>query len=136
MSGHSGRDEEFRAWSDGDELDMDQHFAQLMAQLEACGCGPASGTAGAGTRRSAFDDGGPLPPACGPVIENIAQMLDHVMPSELERMMREHSENCEQCGPAVDAEMRLRELVRRSCSEHAPESLRVRITTLTAEFHS
>ena len=139
----SGRDSGQRAgdavrggaapWNSNDpEINVDSYFAQLMSQLEACGCGPMM----ASDDGAALGEQEQLPPACGPVLENIAEMLDHVMPDELERLMLEHSAHCDQCGPAVDAEIRLRELVRRSCAEQAPESLRLRVTTLTAKYHN
>ena len=129
----SERDFGERAGGDGADIDLEQHFAQLLGQLEACGCGPVMPQAG--DDEDALNAAA-LPPACGPVLENISELLDHVMPSELERMIMEHSEHCEQCGPAVNAELRLRELVKRSCSAQAPESLRMRVTTITAQYRS
>ncbi|MDY5588366.1 MAG: hypothetical protein SPF30_00145 [Arcanobacterium sp.] len=110
------------------EIGSREHFAQLMAQLESCGCGP-SGAAARGAENSEA-----LPSACEPVLENLFELVDHVMPEELEKMMLEHSAHCDHCGPAVSAEIKFREVLKRSCSEHAPEALRVKISQLTAKL--
>ncbi|MDD7464635.1 MAG: hypothetical protein PUK59_00075 [Actinomycetaceae bacterium] len=112
------------------EVGSREYFEQLMDQLEACGCGPA-GAAAVANGDMSIDD---IPSACGPVLDNLFELVDHVMPEELEQMMMEHSEHCDHCGPAVDAEIKFRQVLKRSCSEQAPDALRVKITALAAKF--
>ncbi|MCI6574408.1 MAG: hypothetical protein PT944_03225 [Actinomycetaceae bacterium] len=109
-----------------------EYFAQLMEQLEACGCGPAGAAAVANGEASVED----MPSACGPVLDNLFELLDHAMPEELERMMLEHSEHCDHCGPAVDAEIKFRQVLKRSCSEQAPDALRAKIASIAEKFAS
>ncbi|MGM0385002.1 MAG: mycothiol system anti-sigma-R factor, partial [Actinomycetota bacterium] len=48
--------------------------------------------------------------------------------SEISRL-RHHLEACSQCSELADAEEHIRNLIRRSCVEHAPETLRARVIT-------
>lgn len=116
------------------KIASDSADGPAAGRAESAGEG-AFAHAGSGTRGEAAADLAGLPSACGEVLDHIFELLDQALPSELERMMREHSAHCEHCGPAVTAEMRLREVIRRSCSEEAPASLRARVTAVTAKYH-
>ncbi len=66
---------------------------------------------------------------CG--CDDLARRLDALLDAELEeaecRRLRRHMESCAECHRAADAEQHLRSLIRRSCREHAPDTLRVRV---------
>lgn len=86
----------------------DEHFLQVVAQLADCDCGS--------------------------VLENLCELLDHAMPQELERLLLAHTETCEECGAAVNAEVHFREVLRRSCCEQAPQELRMKITRICGPY--
>jgi anti-sigma factor (TIGR02949 family) len=58
--------------------------------------------------------------------------IDSEMDREELRMMRSHIETCPDCLHEAEYNERLKLLLRRSCSETAPESLRDRIQTQLA----
>ncbi len=64
---------------------------------------------------------------CTEALEYLCEYLDAEMPDgQLERL-RAHIESCEQCLEALASERSLRVVLRRSCAEVAPESLRLRV---------
>lgn len=91
-----------------ESVDLQEHFFQLIAQLAECDCAS--------------------------VLENLCELLDHAMPQELERLLLAHTETCEECGAAVHAEVRFREVLRRSCCEQAPQELRMKITRICGPY--
>jgi len=68
-----------------------------------------------------------LSPECREAVENLFEFLDSELPETDGDRIREHIAACERCLAEYDLEDHLRQLVRRSCSEHAPERLRMRI---------
>ncbi len=64
---------------------------------------------------------------CREVLDRVYEYLDsEVTPEDVEKI-RQHLEECGPCLAEYDLEHHLKVLVRRSCCEAAPESLRVRI---------
>lgn len=66
---------------------------------------------------------------CREVLEALESLLDNVMPETDADLIRAHIETCDPCTEAADAEVHVRELVRRACQEKAPEQLRIRIVS-------
>lgn len=68
---------------------------------------------------------------CG--CEDLASRLYQLLDAELDesecRRLQRHVDECPACHEAADAEQHLRSLIRRSCAERAPDSLRVRVIT-------
>ena len=64
---------------------------------------------------------------CAEARQYLCEFLDSEMPAtDLDRL-RAHIEACEQCLDAVESEQSLRVVLRRSCAEVAPASLRMRV---------
>ncbi|MGC0274167.1 mycothiol system anti-sigma-R factor [Pseudactinotalea sp. Z1739] len=64
---------------------------------------------------------------CAEALEHLSEYLDSEMDErELERL-RTHIEDCAQCLEALASEQSLRVVLRRSCAEVAPPSLRLRV---------
>lgn len=64
---------------------------------------------------------------CAEALERLCEFLDAEMPeSDLSRV-RAHIENCDECLDALSSERSLRVVLRRSCTEVAPASLRFRV---------
>lgn len=57
----------------------------------------------------------------------LEQLLDGEGASAHEEMLRRHLDQCPECAEEVERVRRMKELVRRSCCEPAPDSLRERI---------
>lgn len=57
----------------------------------------------------------------------LQEALDGELPAEMVERMSRHAEDCPECADEVERLRRLKELVRRSCTENAPPSLRERI---------
>ena len=73
---------------------------------------------------SRFDDCG-----CNDLLGRLFQLVDaELEDAERERLAR-HVAACPDCLHAQEAEEHIRALIRRSCEEHAPPSLRVRVRT-------
>ena len=73
---------------------------------------------------SRFEDCG-----CSDLLGLLFQLLDaELEDAERERLAR-HVAACPDCLHATEAEEHIRALIRRSCTEHAPASLRVRVQT-------
>lgn len=49
--------------------------------------------------------------------------------------MRLHVAECPRCADLVDAEMHIRELIRRCCAEEVPSGLRARVVTRIRSTH-
>lgn len=66
---------------------------------------------------------------CSDLLARLFQLLDaELEDGEHERLAR-HVSACPDCFHATEAEEHIRALIRRSCEEHAPASLRVRVMT-------
>ncbi|ROS78498.1 mycothiol system anti-sigma-R factor [Cellulomonas sp. PhB143] len=64
---------------------------------------------------------------CAHAISHLYDYLDSEMTEEDEARMRAHIAHCSPCLAELGVEELVKRLVRRSCHEQAPESLRVRI---------
>ncbi|MCI1675033.1 MAG: mycothiol system anti-sigma-R factor [Ancrocorticia sp.] len=88
----------------------------LIATSE-CGCG--CGQAGC---------------SCDEVAEHLFELLDAQMPEEQAERLKHHIATCPHCTQMAEAESHVRDIVRRSCCESAPSTLRVRITHQLAVY--
>lgn len=66
---------------------------------------------------------------CEHALVHLYEYLDSEMTAEDERRMRAHLAHCTPCLAELSAEEIVKKLVRRSCAEQAPHTLRVRIRT-------
>ncbi|QAY63302.1 mycothiol system anti-sigma-R factor [Xylanimonas allomyrinae] len=64
---------------------------------------------------------------CEHVLIHISEYLDSEMTPEDEQRMRAHLAHCSPCLAELSAEEIIKNLVRRTCTERAPEALRARI---------
>ena len=109
------------------------------------GDGPGDGV---GDRRDGLDRGsggdGPcgapgslLEGSCEEVADHLFELLDAQMPLEAAARLRRHCETCPHCSELTEAEIHVREIVKRSCcAESAPVSLRMRVTNQIAVYRS
>ncbi|GAA1293161.1 MULTISPECIES: mycothiol system anti-sigma-R factor [Brachybacterium] len=58
----------------------------------------------------------------------LEEALDGELPRETVERMERHTEDCPECAEEWERVRRIKELVRRSCADRAPSSLRERIT--------
>ena len=112
------------------------------------GDGPGNGGGGVGDRRDGLDRGsggdGPcgapgslLEGSCEEVADHLFELLDAQMPLEAAARLRRHCETCPHCSELTEAEIHVREIVKRSCcAESAPVSLRMRVTNQIAVYRS
>ena len=119
--------------------------------------GSGNGRGGAGDRRGGLDRGsggarsvrgaggdGPcgapgsfLEGLCEEVADHLFELLDAQMPVEAAARLRRHCETCPHCSELAEAEIHVREIVKRSCcTESAPVSLRMRVTNQIAVYRS
>ena len=97
----------------------EEKIAELMAELDACPChGGSDCTCGAACR-------------CDELLEHLFELLDYEVPAEYAHRLLEHGRGCENCLETIRAELRVRAVIRRSFTDFAPRSLRLRITQLT-----
>jgi anti-sigma factor (TIGR02949 family) len=66
---------------------------------------------------------------CEELLDNLMEFLDSELDEDQCARFRAHADNCPTCHEAADAEQHIRALLRRSCSEVAPSSLRVRVAS-------
>ena len=66
---------------------------------------------------------------CADALAHLAELLDHAMSEPDAEIVRRHIETCDPCTEAADVEEHVRIIIRRACSEKAPETLRVRIVS-------
>jgi anti-sigma factor (TIGR02949 family) len=64
---------------------------------------------------------------CEHALQHLYEFLDSEMTPDDEHRMRAHVAHCSPCLAELSVEELVKQLVRRSCSERAPETLRVRI---------
>lgn len=64
---------------------------------------------------------------CEEAIDRLFEYLDAEMPESDTLRVTAHLKACHSCEDAASAEQHVRELLRRSCRESAPETLRVRV---------
>ena len=74
---------------------------------------------------------------CEEVADHLFELLDAQMPVEAAARLRRHCETCPHCSELAEAEIHVREIVKRSCcTESAPVSLRMRVTNQIAVYRS
>jgi anti-sigma factor (TIGR02949 family) len=66
---------------------------------------------------------------CDEVLERLHRYLDGECPSNVERIVREHLEECSPCLDRADFQRQLRALIASKCKEVAPPGLLDRILT-------
>lgn len=66
---------------------------------------------------------------CEDFVARLFQLFDAELEEGEITRLHHHIETCPQCHEVADAEQHIRRLIRRSCSERAPESLRTRVIT-------
>ena len=66
---------------------------------------------------------------CEEVRDHLFELLDKEMADEEMGRLRAHADTCPDCTEAAQAEHHMREIIRRSCSESAPDSLRTKVVT-------
>lgn len=66
-------------------------------------------------------------PECRHALEHLYEFLDSEMTAADETRMRAHVAQCSPCLAELSVEEIVKELVRRSCHEQAPEHLRARV---------
>ena len=66
---------------------------------------------------------------CEEVRDHLFELLDKEMADEEMGRLKSHADSCPDCTEAADAEKHKREIIRRSCSEAAPASLRTKVVT-------
>lgn len=66
---------------------------------------------------------------CEELLERLYEYLDSEIPETDCARLRAHVEECGTCLEATTVETNLRQILRRSCAEVAPEELRVRVIT-------
>ena len=130
--------------------------AKSARSLQDAGAGGAEGLAGAGDGPDGFRDradgsgngrvgvgdpcgaaGSFLEGSCEEVADHLFELLDAQMPLEAAARLRRHCETCPHCSELAEAEIHVREIVKRSCcAESAPVSLRMRVTNQIAVYRS
>ncbi|ACZ31506.1 anti-sigma factor [Xylanimonas cellulosilytica DSM 15894] len=66
---------------------------------------------------------------CEHALVHLYEYLDSEMTPADEQRMRDHLAHCTPCLAELSAEELVKQLVKRSCAERAPEALRLRIHT-------
>ncbi|MCK6212665.1 mycothiol system anti-sigma-R factor [Georgenia sp. EYE_87] len=72
-------------------------------------------------------EGRTTPCSCDELLEHLFEFLDSELDEDQVERFRRHAAECPTCTEATDAEQHIRALVRRSCAEVAPSSLRLRV---------
>mgnify|MGYP000891716316 CR=1 FL=1 len=95
------------------------------------------GSRGAGVGGPCGAAGSFLEGSCEEVADHLFELLDAQMPLEAAARLRRHCETCPHCSELAEAEIHVREIVKRSCcAESAPVSLRMRVTNQIAVYRS
>ncbi len=99
--------------------------------------GGDGGVRGAGVGGPCGAPGSLLEGSCEEVADHLFELLDAQMPLEAAARLRRHCETCPHCSELTEAEIHVREIVKRSCcAESAPVSLRMRVTNQIAVYRS
>lgn len=73
--------------------------------------------------------------SCDELVDFLYEFADGELEDRVLRRMRAHVRECERCADLVDAEMHIRDLIRRCCAQEAPSSLRARVITRIRTTH-
>jgi mycothiol system anti-sigma-R factor len=83
--------------------------------------------------------GSPHDKDCAEVLDRVFDFIDNELKTADKHEIQEHLDECLPCLQKYDLERTVKALVARSCSEHAPETLRekvlMRIRTVQVEIH-
>lgn len=71
--------------------------------------------------------GAATPCGCEEALDRLFEFLDAELPSPDRGRLAAHLSVCPHCLDAASAERHVRALIRRSCTERAPETLRMRV---------
>jgi mycothiol system anti-sigma-R factor len=66
-------------------------------------------------------------PDCVAALERLEFFIDHELPNADLQQIKQHLDDCGPCLEIADLERAVKALVARSCTEHAPETLRQRV---------
>jgi mycothiol system anti-sigma-R factor len=72
---------------------------------------------------------------CAEALARLEFFIDHELPNADFDQIRQHLEDCGPCLQIHDLEQAVKALVARSCTEHAPETLRQRVLVRIREVH-
>ncbi len=76
---------------------------------------------------------------CSEVLDRVFSFIDNELETADKSQIQQHLDECLPCLQKYDLERTVKSLVARSCSEHAPETLRekvlLRIRTVQVEIH-
>lgn len=67
--------------------------------------------------------------SCEEVRAHLYELLDQELSSQQMARLKKHAQTCPSCTKATQAETHLRILIRRSCCQEAPSTLRERVVT-------
>ncbi len=76
-----------------------------------------------------------LKPECVEALARLEFFIDHELAQADSAQIRQHIEDCGPCLQIHDLERAVKALVARSCTEHAPETLRQRVLVQIREVH-
>jgi mycothiol system anti-sigma-R factor len=83
--------------------------------------------------------GDPQDKDCAEVLDRVFYFIDNELEDADQSQIQHHLDECGPCLQKYDLERTVKALVARSCSEHAPETLRekvlLRIRTVQVEIH-
>ncbi|MCI7551598.1 MAG: mycothiol system anti-sigma-R factor [Actinomycetaceae bacterium] len=96
-----------------DEMEPAKTVDDYLDELESCACHPGG--------VHVHNDN------CSSVLDHLFELLDHEISPEEEAKLKAHAADCATCAQQIDAELKVREIVRRGCSQQAPASLHDRI---------
>jgi mycothiol system anti-sigma-R factor len=66
-------------------------------------------------------------PDCAEALARLEFFIDHELPNADLQQIKQHLDDCGPCLEIADLERAVKALVARSCTEHAPETLRQRV---------
>ena len=77
----------------------------------------------------------PLKPDCAKALERLEFFIDHELAQADFEQIKQHIADCGPCLEIHDLERTVKALIARSCTEHAPETLRERVLVRIREVH-
>lgn len=80
-------------------------------------------------------DSQPLKPDCAKALERLEFFIDHELDRADFDQIKQHIADCGPCLEIHDLERAVKALIARSCTEHAPETLRDRVLVRIREVH-
>ena len=80
-------------------------------------------------------DSQPLKPDCAKALERLEFFIDHELAKADFDQIKQHMDDCGPCLEIHDLERAVKALIARSCTEHAPETLRERVLFKIREVH-